>query len=113
MNISSIAQDRKHWRILQAEIRAAEKSTTWYLFTQVISLLQIAKRRAFVKVPERDMANLLLVTIPEGKRTPVLAAAQKVPRGGTDCPLQCHTHHWQTLITLHYSWTVFWKGTPR
>lgn len=96
MNISSIAQDRKHWRILQAEIGAADKSTTWYLFTQVITLLQIGKRRAFVKVPERDMANLLLVTIPAGKRTPQFICSPKSPQRRRDCSLQCHTHHGQT-----------------
>lgn len=73
MNISSVAQDRKHWRILQTEIRAADKSATWYLFTPVITLLQIGRRAGFVKVPERDMANLLF-----GSRTIFLNGEQKI-----------------------------------
>lgn len=92
MNISSIAQDRKHWRILQAEIRAADKSTTWYLFTQVIALLQIGRRTAFVKVPDRDMANLLLVTTHMGKRTPLFSCSPKGAQMG-DCSLQGQTHN--------------------
>lgn len=55
MNISSIAQDRRHWRTLQAEVStlkgkgAADKSSRWCLFTQVIILLQIEEGTAFGK----------------------------------------------------------------
>lgn len=67
MNISSIAQDRKHWRTLQGK-RAPDKPTGWWLFTQAISLLPTAEGTALGKGTP-DTAHLLLVTGGTGDST--------------------------------------------